>query len=46
MPDPRGTPGDLHAIVQIMVPPRVTGRERELFEELARVSTFDPRAGR
>lgn len=46
MPDPRGTPGDLHAIVQIMVPPRVTGRERELFEELGRVSTFDPRAGR
>jgi len=46
MPDPRGTPGDLHAVVQIMVPPRVTGRERELFEELARVSTFDPRAGR
>jgi curved DNA-binding protein len=46
MPNPRGTPGDLHAVVQIMVPPHVTGRERELFEELARVSTFDPRAGR
>jgi curved DNA-binding protein len=46
MPDPGGTPGDLHAVVQIMVPPRVSGRERELFEELARVSTFDPRAGR
>jgi curved DNA-binding protein len=46
MPNPRGTPGDLHAVVQIMVPPHTTARERELFEELARVSTFDPRAGR
>ena len=46
MPDPRGTPGDLHAVVQIRVPPRVSGRERELFEELARVSTFAARAGR
>ena len=43
MPDPRGRPGDLYAEVKIMIPPRLTDRERELFEELARVSTFDPR---
>ncbi|MEU1366322.1 DnaJ C-terminal domain-containing protein [Streptomyces sp. NPDC005803] len=43
MPNPRGTDGDLYAEVRIMVPPVLTDRERELFEELAAVSTFDPR---
>jgi curved DNA-binding protein len=43
MPDPRGKPGDVLAEVKIMVPPRLTDRERELFSELAEVSTFDPR---
>jgi curved DNA-binding protein len=43
MPDPGGRPGDLYAEVKIMVPPRLTDRERELFTELAAVSTFDPR---
>jgi curved DNA-binding protein len=43
MPDRRGRPGDLYAEVKIMVPPRLTDRERELFSELAAVSTFDPR---
>jgi curved DNA-binding protein len=43
MPDPRGRPGDLHAEVKVMVPPRLTDRERELFSELASVSRFDPR---
>ena len=42
-PDPAGTPGDLFAEVKIMVPPRLTDRERELFAELAASSTFDPR---
>jgi curved DNA-binding protein len=44
MPDPRGKPGDLHAVIKIMVPRRLTDRERELFSELASVSTFDPRS--
>jgi curved DNA-binding protein len=44
MPDPRGKPGDLHAHITIMVPRRLTDRERELFSELASVSTFDPRS--
>jgi curved DNA-binding protein len=43
MPNPRGAPGDLYAVVKIMVPRRLTDRERELFEELGRVSTYNPR---
>lgn len=43
MPNPRGTPGDLYAEIKIMVPREPTERERELFEQLARESTFDPR---
>jgi curved DNA-binding protein len=35
--------GDLIAIVSIVVPARLTPRERELFEELRRTSAFDPR---
>lgn len=43
MPNPKGTPGDLYAEVRIMVPPSPTDRERELFEQLAAASSFDPR---
>jgi curved DNA-binding protein len=43
LPNPRGRAGDLFADVRIVVPPKLTDRERELFEELARTSTFDPR---
>jgi curved DNA-binding protein len=46
MPNPRGAPGDLYAEVRIMVPPRLSDRERELFAELAAVSSFDPRRQR
>ena len=46
MPNPRGKPGDLFAEVKIVVPPKPTKQERELFEQLATVSTFDPRRGR
>lgn len=45
MPDPRGAPGDLYAVVKIVVPRRPTREERELFERLAEVSRFDPRSG-
>lgn len=38
-----GRPGDLYAEVKIMVPAKLSPRERELFEELAKVSDFDPR---
>lgn len=43
MPSPRGADGDLYAELRIMVPPRLSDRERELLEELAAVSSFDPR---
>ncbi|MFF1297457.1 MULTISPECIES: DnaJ C-terminal domain-containing protein [unclassified Streptomyces] len=43
MPGPRDANGDLYAELRIMVPPRLNERERELLEELAAVSSFDPR---
>jgi curved DNA-binding protein len=46
LPNPKGNPGDLYAEVRIMVPRKLNDRERELFEELARVSDFDPRKRR
>ncbi|MGW1558046.1 DnaJ C-terminal domain-containing protein [Streptomyces sp. NPDC002144] len=46
MPNPRGTNGNLYAELRIMVPPRLSDRERALFEELAAVSSFDPRRTR
>src|SRR5688572_27847637 len=36
--------GDLYAIVQIAVPAGATDKENELYGELAKVSTYDPRA--
>jgi curved DNA-binding protein len=46
MPNPKGKPGDLFAEIKIMVPAKPTARERELFEQLAAESTFDPRRSR
>jgi curved DNA-binding protein len=43
MPAPNGSPGDLYASVKIVVPKRLRKEERELFEQLAEVSKFDPR---
>ena len=39
-----GSRGDLYAQVRVDVPATLSARERELFEELGRVSPFDPRA--
>lgn len=36
-------PGDLLVSLKIVVPKRMSSRERELFEELAKVSSFNPR---
>lgn len=44
MPASKGWFGDLYAIIKIAVPKQLSDRERELFEELSRISTFDPRA--
>jgi curved DNA-binding protein len=40
----RGGHGDLYAVVHIDVPAVLTTRERELFEQLAQASHFEPRA--
>jgi curved DNA-binding protein len=39
----RGTHGDLYATVHIDVPPTLTEAERALYQQLASVSTFNPR---
>jgi curved DNA-binding protein len=44
MPQPGGGRGDLYATVRIQVPATTSQRQRELWEELAQVSTFNPRA--
>jgi len=38
-----GGPGDLYAVIRIVVPGSLSARERELYEELSRVSIFQPR---
>jgi len=43
LPKPHGGAGDLFAIVQIAVPGAVSERERELFQQLAAASSFNPR---
>jgi curved DNA-binding protein len=43
MPNRRGAPGDLYAEARIMVPSSLNDDEHRLFEELAKVSTFDAR---
>lgn len=46
LPKPDHTMGDLLAVVQIMVPQELSAHERKLLQELADVSTFDPRANK
>lgn len=43
IPRPGGQPGDLYAEAKIMVPAKLSGKERQLFEDLAAASSFDPR---
>ncbi len=44
LPKPGQGQGDLYAVLQIVTPSAVTARERELYEELGRLSRFNPRA--
>jgi curved DNA-binding protein len=46
LPTTGGSAGDLHAVVTVRVPKRLNKEERELFEQLAAVSKFDPRKER
>jgi curved DNA-binding protein len=43
LPRPHGGAGDLFAVAQVVVPPQVTERERELFASLKEASSFNPR---
>lgn len=43
MPCSRGAGGDLYAVVKIMVPKRLSQQEKELFERLREVSSYNPR---
>jgi curved DNA-binding protein len=44
LPNPSGPAGNLYATVRIVVPKTLSPEEREAYEQLRRVSTFDPRA--
>lgn len=44
MPNPKGAPGDLYVTINIVVPRELSVRERELFQELQRISGFRPRS--
>ena len=46
LPEGRSGTGDLYAIVEVEVPKEPTKKERELFEQLASESKFDPRKDR
>jgi len=46
LPNPRGKPGDLYAEAKIMVPAKPSRTERDLLEQLAAASEFDPRSSR
>jgi curved DNA-binding protein len=46
LPGPGASNGDLYATVKIAVPKHPTERERDLFEQLAAASDFDPREER
>jgi curved DNA-binding protein len=46
LPTTGAAAGDLHAVVTVRVPKRLEQEERELFEQLAAVSKFDPRKER
>ncbi|HET9894788.1 MAG TPA: J domain-containing protein [Streptosporangiaceae bacterium] len=46
LPSRRGKPGDFFAEAKIVVPPSLTDLERDLLEQLAATSAFDPRSRR
>ena len=46
LPNRRGTPGNFYAELQIRVPTTLTDDERRLFEELAKVSSYEARSRR
>jgi curved DNA-binding protein len=43
LPTPKGGHGDLYCVLQIVTPTALSERERGLYQELAQLSTFNPR---
>ncbi|MCD8339065.1 MAG: septum site-determining protein MinC, partial [Burkholderiales bacterium] len=43
-PNKKGAAGDFYLVINIVVPPDPTKEEKELYEKLAEVSKFNPRA--
>jgi curved DNA-binding protein len=43
LPTPKGGHGDLYCVLSIVTPSVLSDREKALYEELAKVSNFDPR---
>jgi curved DNA-binding protein len=44
LPRPGGSEGDLYAVLQLVTPSVLSEREKELYGELEKLSTFNPRA--
>ena len=45
MAKPGGETGDLYAEIRVVLPETLSPREEELYKELAKVSSFQPRKG-
>ncbi len=43
LPKPKGGHGDLYCVLQIVTPTALSEREKQLYEELGRLSSFNPR---
>jgi len=43
LPTPSGGHGDLYCVLQVVTPAALSERERSLYQELAKLSTFNPR---
>jgi curved DNA-binding protein len=43
LPTPKGGHGDLYCVLQIETPTALSEREKQLYAELSKLSTFNPR---
>jgi len=43
LPTPKGGHGDLYCVLQVVTPTALSEREKQLYQELGQLSTFNPR---